>query len=352
MSGVNQPQVGTSAPSAAPGTGTSGADGAADAYRRAVQARPTSFAENPIGRMASAVDRIGKAAGTIIHGREVGSPDSLAASEERLKRASDAVRANPQSGEARKQQLGAALALLRDMKDLAPNDPRKVKLAGFAVRLANQLGVAGLSIPGLDARGLLRMAAQITSRFGDAAGMQAAFQLEGVLKESLPQSSVEAVRARTQLLERLGIGPAASAALTNTWSVRLAKAGEIPTADLNSRTLVLDAQQENPSLSALARAYWHDTSMANPADKDGFMAAFLKIANQGGFAMLTRKYRDLQRLARHELSSQRAMAGPAAPAARGGDESVDMFAAVAVFARTHPEQLPEAMQPALQRFYS
>jgi hypothetical protein len=347
--GVNQPPVSPSAPAAAPNSATGGSN-AADAYLRAVQARPTSFTENPIGRMASAVDKIGKAAGGVINTREAAGADPFAQGEARLREASEAARANP-STDSLKKQLGAALSLLHDMDSLPANDPRKVKLATFITKLANKLGPEGLSIAGMDSRGLLRLAAQITSRFGDAAAMQMAFQLEGLLKESLPQSSVEAVRLRDQLMQRFGISRGAAGMLTNTWAVRLAHAGEVPKLDMSARTLVLDAQQENPSLAVLARAYWHDTSLANPADKDGFVAAFLKVANQGSFAIVNRKYRELRRMARTELAGHAALAAPGQVAKRADDESADMFAAVAVFSKADGQSMPDDLRPALQRFY-
>lgn len=355
MSGVNQPPVNPAAATQAPGQ-ASQTDGAAGVYHRAVQARPTGFAENPIGTMASAVDRIGKAAGSLLAGKELEGHDGLAAGEERLKRANAAVRANPGSPAARREQLTAALALLRDMHKLAPNDPRRVKVAGFVVGLANQLGADGvrMRVQGLDVRGLLRLAAQTTSRFGDASGMQAAFSLEQLLSGTMPETSVDAMRVRDELFAKLGLSPSAAKLIAAGWGARIAAPGEPPHMDLSARTLVLDAQQENPSLGVLARAYWHDTSLANPGDKDGFMQAFLKIANQGGFAVLNRKYRDLRRMARHEVTASRTSAvgsAVAGPASR--EDSADMFAALAVFARAdRGAGLPESVRPALERFYS
>jgi hypothetical protein len=234
-------------------------------------------------------------------------------------------------------------------------------VAGFVVGLANGLGKDGvqLRVDGLDVRGLLRLAAQTTSRFGDAGGMQAAFSLEQMLASTVPPTSVEALRVRDMLFEKLGLSPSAAKLIASGWGVRLAGAGEVPQMDMSSRTLVLDAQQENPSLGVLARAYWNDSSLANPADKDGFMQAFLKIANQGGFAVLNRKYRDLRRMARHEMTVNRgstpggAPAAPTGPGSRAVDDSADMFAALAVFARAdRGAGLPESVRPVLQRFYA
>jgi hypothetical protein len=68
MSELQQPSTRPVAPTQAPGTVTPSTDGAAEVYRRAVQAKPTGFTENPIGAMAQAVDKIGKAAGNVFAG--------------------------------------------------------------------------------------------------------------------------------------------------------------------------------------------------------------------------------------------------------------------------------------------
>ena len=359
MSGgnVNQPPVNPSAPTQAPGQAPGAGDNAADFYRRAVQARPTGFAENPIGAMASAVDRIGRAATNMVAGKELEGRDGLAGGEERLKRATAALRANPQSLAAKQEQFKAALGLFKDMEGLAPNDPRKLAIANLLVQLGNGLGAAGLpaAAGGLDMRGLLRLAAQLTSRFGDAAGMQAAFQLEGMLASSLPGTSVEAMRVRDMLVQQLGLSPGAAKLLAANWAVRIARAGEVPAMDVSARTLVLDAAQQSPSLGVLARAYWHDTSMANPADKDGFVNAFLKIANQGGFAVLNRKYRDLKRMARQEVSTSRVVGGTSAVPGKASrdDEAAEMFAALAQFSREDGGAgLPDSVRPVVERFYA
>ena len=364
MSNVNQPVNPTvAAPGAA--IGPSSGDAAVEAYRRAVEAKPTAFAENPIGAMASAMDKIGRAADNLLQKPAVAGQDGLGAAENRLVRANEAARANPNSLAAKQDQLKAAVALLKDMQHLAPNDPRRVKVAGFVVNIANQLGAAGIpnNIPGIDMRGLLRLAAQITSRFGDGAGMQAAFTLEGILKSSLQGSSVDAVRLRDALIAKFNLSQAAASSLTNNWSVRLTNPGEMPNVDISSRTLSLDAAAENPSLSVLARAYWNDSSLNNPADKDGFMQAFLKIANSGGaMAVLNRKFKELRRMAQQELAQSRVLSSVGAShdapviAVSGGrkdDESADMFAALAVFSQSDEgRSLPESMQPALARFFA
>ena len=89
--GVNQPAVRPVAPTEAPST--SSGDARVDFYQRAVAAKPTGFAENPIGTMASAVDRLGRAAGNLIAGKEMEGQDGLANAEARLKKANAAVRA-------------------------------------------------------------------------------------------------------------------------------------------------------------------------------------------------------------------------------------------------------------------
>lgn len=361
MSGVNQP-VNPSAPvaPAAPGSG----DAAVDAYQRAVQARPTAFAENPIGAMASAMDKLGRAAGSMLHRAPEPGRDGLAPGERRLMKANQAAQAQPNSLAARQEQLVAALSLLKDMQHLKPNDPRRVRVAGFAVRIANQLGPSAIPFgaAGLDVRGLLRLAAQVTSRFGDAAGMQAAFTLEGILRSTLTGSSPEALAARDQLMQRLGIGRAAAAAIANGWAVRLTQPGEIPSLDMSSRTLSLNAQLENPSLAVLARAFWHDHELTNPADKDGFVQAFLKAVNSGGTSVLARRYKEFRRMARSELAQQRTVGavgvGSEAPLVataprRGDQEGAEMFAALSVFSHSDSrDQVPDSLRPPLERFFA
>ena len=358
MSEINNPApVVTSAPVAAPSD-----NAAVDAYRRAVTARPTDFAENPIGAMASAMDKLGKAAGNIFSkGPQLGQ-DGLGPAEQALAKASAAVKANPGSLQAKQEQLKAALNLLQQMQGLAPNDPRRVKVSAFIVNLANELGPSGIPFdtPGLDVRGMLRLAAQVTSRYGDANGMQKAFSIEQILRQSIEGSSVAAVELRDQLISKFRLTPQAQALLVNGWKVRLTGAGELPSLDISSRTLALNAQQDNPNLGVLARAYWHDASLQNPADKDGFMAAFLKIANSGGFQVLNRRYKEFRNLARHEMSRNRSFGaigstiGAPVSAVSGQpqqDESDEMFAALAVWKRSDDESaLPETVQPVLSRF--
>ena len=366
MSEINQSQVGTSAPAAAPGS-PSGTDGAAGVYRRAVEAKPTGFSENPIGAMAHAMDRLSNAAGRLVHqraGAGMEGKDGLGAAEQRLKAANQAAKANPGSIQAKQEQLRAALALLNGMGKLAPNDPRRVKVAGFAVQLGLAMGKEGLAAmkgQGLDVRGLLAQAARVTSKYGDAAGMQHAFSLEGMLKGSLPESSPQALALRDELMQKMGLSKNAMSVLLNSWAVRVAGPGELPSIDMDARTMVLSAQQTNPSFGVLARAWWSDNALQNPADKDGFIAAFVKIASQGGFTVLNRKYKELRKMARHELQSTRSFdaisGGSMAPVLAGSagsadaDESGDMFAALAAFSRSgEGADIPAGLAEPLGRF--
>lgn len=359
MSELNRPTTTPAAPVQAPGA-TPSKDGAAEVYRRAVEAKPTGFTENPIGAMASAMDKIGRAAGKVVSGRAMEGQDGLADAEGRLKAATAAVKANPGSLVAKQEQLKAGLALLGEMQNLAPNDPRRVKVAQFVVQLATALGATGIpfNTAGMDVRGLLALAAQITSQFGSSAGMQAAFSLEGLLKASMPMTSVAAVRLLDALQQRFGISPQALRLLSSGWTIKEASPGQVPVMDVSSRTLVLDAVQHNASLGVLARAYWNDATLRSPAEKDGFIEAFLKIANQG--TVLNRKYREVRSLARHELQRNRVSvlgaqsnATPVGTAAKAPDESADMFAALAVFAKSGDAgELPDSMQPALNGFFS
>jgi hypothetical protein len=329
-------------------------------YRRSVEAKPTGFTENPIGAMAQAVDKIGRAAGSVFAGKGMEGHDGLADGEARLKTAIAEMRANPGSLEAKQKALVAGLSLLEQMGSLAPNDPRRLSVSKFVVGLANQLGPEGLplNIQGMDVRGMLRLAAQVLSRFGSPADMQAAFALEGLLKASLPATSATALAVRDELMQRFGLSPSAKAVLANGWAVRLANAGEVPKLDMSARTLVLDAAQENPSLGVLARAYWHDQSLRAPADKDGFMEAFHKVASQSSMAVLGRRYREVRDHARRELQQGRiGVIGSTtgAPAGSAGriDESADMFASLASFSRGGgEEQLPGELQAPLQRFFA
>ena len=78
MSELQQPTTRPIAPTQAPGTVAPSTDGAAEVYRRAVEARPTGFTENPIGAMAQAVDKIGKAAGHVFAGKSLEGQHGLA----------------------------------------------------------------------------------------------------------------------------------------------------------------------------------------------------------------------------------------------------------------------------------
>jgi hypothetical protein len=360
MSNVNQPPVSPTAPTQAPGTATSTDAATVDVYRRAVEAKPTGFAGNPIGAMAGAADKIGRAAGRIFAGKELEGQDGLGSAEQKLKSATANARANPNSLEAKQQQFKAALELFDQMRSLPARDPRRVAVASLLVQLANQIGPGALpKIPGLDIVGLLRVAAAITSRFGDAGAMQGAFSLEQMLGKMITGSSVEAMALRDQLLARLGVTSHVARLLKEGWSVKLAGAGEMPSLDASSRTLTLSAQQSNPSLSVLARAWWHDSTMSNLADKDTFMSAFMKIARQGSFAQLERKYRDVKRLTRDEELGQRRTSAltssVGAPIIAGTsaqtDDSSAMFAALATFAQEQGRDgLPPELQSVLGRF--
>ncbi len=361
MSELQQPTTRPTAPTQAPGTAAPSTDGAAEVYRRAVQAKPTGFVENPIGAMAQAVDKIGKAAGNVFAGKAMEGQDGLAAAETRLKAAIAQMRANPGSLEAKQKALLAGVALMEAMNGLAANDPRRLSVSKFVVGLANQLGASGIpfsSAGGMDLRGMLRMAAQVLSRFGSPADMQAAFSLESLLKASMPTSSATALAARDELMQRFGLSQQAKGVLASGWAVRQANPGEVPKLDLSARTLVLDATQSNPSLGVLARAYWHDQSMRSPHEKDGFMEAFRKVANQSTMG-LSRKYREVRDHARREVQQGRigvlGSASSGVPTGSAGvlDESADMFASLAAF--SHAEgggDLPTELRGPLERFYA
>src|SRR4051812_16228561 len=123
MSELQQPTTRQVAPTQAPTTVSSPADGAAEAYRRGVETQPTGFTENPIGAMAQAVDKIGRAAGNVFAGstgKAMEGRDGLDAGEQRLKASIAKMRANPGSLEARQGAFAAAVSLLDQMKSLAP----------------------------------------------------------------------------------------------------------------------------------------------------------------------------------------------------------------------------------------
>ena len=353
MSELQQPTTRPVAPTQAPGTAAPSTDGAAEVYRRAVEAKPTGFTENPIGAVAQAVDRIGRAAGGVFAGKALEGQDGLVAGEAKLRDAVATMRANPASVGAKQDALVAGLKLLAQMGSLAPNDPRRLSVAKFVVGLANQLGADGIPFgsAGLDVRGLLRQAAQTLSRFGTPADLQAAFALEGIVKASLPPSTTQALALLDQLMERFGLSQGARAVLAAGWSVRIAHPGEVPNLDVDARTLVLDAAQANPSLGVLARAYWQDQSLRAPQDRDGFMEAFRKVANQSTMGMLSRKYREVRDHARRELQQGR-LGGVGAKSATV-DESADMFASLAAFSRGGEDaQLPAELRSPLERFYA
>jgi hypothetical protein len=296
----------------------------------------------------------------VFAGKAMEGQDGLADGEARLKAAIAAMKANPGSLEAKQKALVAGLALLEQMGGLAPNDPRRLSVSKFIVNLANQLGPNGVpfNAQGMDVRGMLRLAAQVLSRFGSPQDMQAAFSVEGMLKASLPESSATAIAMRDELMQRFGLSQGAKAVLANGWAVREANPGEVPKLDMSARTLVLDATLQNPSLGVLARAYWHDQSLRAPAERDGFIEAFNKVASQSTMSMLSRKYREVRDHARREVQQGRIGvlgATTGAPSGAAGaivDESADMFASLASFSRGADGELPAELQGPLQRFYA
>lgn len=311
--------------------------------------------------MAQAVDKLGRAAGSVFAGKAMEGKDGLATAEQTLKAAIAEMKANPGSLEARQKALVAGMALLEKMGSLAANDPRRLSVSKFVVGLANQLGPGGVpyNAQGMDVRGLLRIAAQVLSRFGSPQDMQAAFKLESMLKGSLPPTSAAAVAVRDELMQRFGLSQGAKAVLASGWAVRTAHAGEVPKLDMSARTIVLDAAQSNPSLGVLARAYWHDQSLRAPDEKDGFMEAFRKVANQTTMTTLSRKYREVRDHARREMQQGRIGVIGSSGNTPGGsagaivDESADMFASLAAFSRGGEDaQLPGELSAPLQRFYA
>ena len=156
-------------------------------------------------------------------------------------------------------------------------------------------------------------------------------------------------------MQRLGLSKQTMAMIARGWTVNVAPEGSLPTIDVSARTLSLNALKENPSLGVLARAYWQDSSLMNAADKDGFVEAFMKIASSGGaFGALNRKDKEFKQLARYEVSHSRSFTSTGAVSTRSGDtadESAEMFAALATFARDGG-QVPPELQGVLRRFYA
>jgi hypothetical protein len=359
MSNVNQHPVAPAAPASAPANAP-GTDRTADVYRRAVEAKPTGFAGDPIGAVAGAMDRIGRAAGRVFAGKELEGHDGLGTAEQRLKAATANARANPGSLQAKQEQFSAALTLFHQMQGLSPRDPRRVAVATLLVQLGAQLGPGALPKGlGIDTIGLLKVAAQIASRFGDAGAMQHAFSLEQMLGTLTTGSSPEALALRDRLLSLLGLTSSASQVLKAGWNVRVAQPGEVPSLDVESRSLVLSAQQQNPSLGVLARAWWHEQQLTGRVDRDGFLGAFQKIASQTAGASLDRRWREQQRSTRDESIARRRTtaigASAGAPAfvgnAQGSDDAGEMFAALAVHANAEGRSgLPDALVDVLDRF--
>jgi hypothetical protein len=332
---------------------------AGDAYVRAAKAKPTGFADNPLGAMAQAMDKLGRAAGGAIHKAGEAAGQALQQLQSKFTAAGEAARANPNSLKAKQEYLTSGLALL---EKLPAGDPNRVKLAGFLVQLGNQLGANGIpfNTPGMDMRGLLRLAANITMRFGDQAGMQAAFGLNALLQTSLGGSSVQAMQLRDQLLAKFQVTSQATQLLNAGWKFELAQAGRQPSVDMSSRTIQLAAEKEQASMAVLAKAFWHDNALNNPADKDGFINAFLKIANAGGFSRLTRKYKEVRALAQHQLATSGRLerVGHGESSVLGvvrkdqhEDEGADMFAALASLKGGSDADVPESLQGALAKFF-
>jgi hypothetical protein len=343
------------------GVETKSGDAAADAYLRAVQAKPTDFAENPIGAVANAMDKLGKAAGGLLHRADgANAAQHLAQDEAALRETSAAVKANPGSKVALQNQLKAAAQFLQDLQQLAPNDPRRAKVASLVVNLASALGPEGLRGVGGDTLGVIRLAAQLVSRFGDGAGMQKAFSVEQMLRQLTTGTSPQAMQLLDQLASRFSMSQQALRNLLSSWKITVAAEGELPNVNLDARTISINAANENASLAALAKAHWLDAGLSNPADKDGFIKAFVKIANSGLFSPLNRKYREVRRMAKDQLATARGFesVGGTVTAVQqkvqqSDDESADMFAALAVFSRT-PEgnDLPDSVRPALGRLFA
>ncbi len=320
-----------------------------------MEARPTGFSGDPIAAMSQAVDRIGKAAGGMVsRGSSMEGRDGLAASESRLVAANQAVKNAPGSEKARAEQFRAALQLFQDMENLAPNDPRRIKVAQFLMKLAGSTGVNGLrsmSFPGMDVMGILRMAAGVVSKFGDPGAMQGAFMVEQMIGGMLPSSDQAAVLLRDQLLQRLGVSQSASAALARNWAFQVAKAGEHPRVNLETRTIVLEAQQSQASMAALAKAFWLDRTLEHPSEKNGFVEAFLKVANGGMFTGLGRKYREVKKLAQREMIASKAIVGTSTGSSSQPKEDADMFGALVSFSANNPEaQLPGSLKGFVDNF--
>jgi hypothetical protein len=83
------------------------------------------------------------------------------------------------------------------------------------------------------------------------------------------------------------------------------------------------------------------------------------VANQGAFAVLGRKYREVRDHARRELQQGRigvlgsTTGAPTGAAGQLTDESGDMFASLATFAQSgEAGQLPGELDAPLQRFFA
>ena len=98
--------------------------------------------------------------------------------------------------------------------------------------------------------------------------------------------------------------------------------------------------------------------MRAPQEKDGFMEAFRKVANQSTMG-LSRKYREVRDHARREMQQGRiGVIGSSAGAPSGAtgaivDESADMFASLAAFSHSDGRgDLPAELRGPLERFYA
>ena len=343
---VNRPAP--AQPASAPGK----ADPAVDAYRRAIQARPTGFSDDPFRAAARTMDRLGQAAGKLFSRSAAGAQaGNLQALDTRLSQAVAAAKANPGSTEAKQQQMVAAARMMQALQAQNPGDPRINKLAAMLVRLSGQLGPQALplSVPGLDMRGLLGMAAQLVSRFGSPQGMQQAMALEQVLQQGRAAPSAEVLQLLTQIAQQNSISKSVLQALLRSWQVTIAQGNRIPDVDLSARTISINASQMNASLAVLAKAFWIDQQLMNPHSRDGFVGAFLKAINTGKYAELARKYRQQRILA----EANDAARGPGAVERRSSDdETADMFATLVSYASSDEDlpPLPGPLQEQVDRF--
>lgn len=349
-----------------PGTGPGKADPAVDAYRRAVQAKPTSFSDNPFGAAARTMDRLGQAAGKFLGRSDAAGAERqqarLGTLEADLAKAASAAKANPNSLQAKQGQLTSAAKMMQALMQSNPKDPRVLKLAGMMVSLANQLGGAGLpqGAGGLDMLGMLRLASKLVARYGNPTGMQQALGLEKLLASLTGKPTAEALQALTNLAQQAGISKTAMQALLKGWTVRMAAPGTVPDADVAARTISIAASQNSASLAALAKAHWVDQTLQSGSDKDTFVKAFNKVMATGKYADLARKYRQQRKLSESNRrqnqsvqnvgGSEGAMVGSSRKTSVD-DEVGDMFASLALYSQGGDgPDVPDDLKPALASF--